>query len=180
MPMSGGERVRLVAPDVAWEAAFRAMAADFAADTATVGERWHAPADAIADFASYVARQERMARGEGLPAGLVPQTTYWLAVGDALVGETRLRHQLIPALEDVGGHIGYSICPSARRKGYGTAALRLTLDRARELGLSRVLLTCDADNIASARIIERYGGVLASESVSPRTNRLVRRYWIAL
>ncbi len=83
-------------------------------------------------------------------------------------------------MEDVGGHIGYRIRPSERRKGYGTLILALTLAEARKLGLPRVLLTCDQDNIASARVIQANGGALASEGYSPQTQTLVSRYWIEL
>jgi len=91
-----------------------------------------------------------------------------------------LRHQLTPALEHEGGHIGYDIRPSARRRGFGTLILALTLERARILGLARALLTCDTDNTASARIIERNGGALAARVVSNRTGKLISQYWIEL
>jgi predicted acetyltransferase len=96
------------------------------------------------------------------------------------VGASRLRHALTPALEDIGGHIGYDIRPTERRKGYGTRLLALMLHKAKALGLARVFLTCDTENVASAKIIEKNGGVLASQSVSPRAGVLVSRYWIEL
>ena len=76
---------------------------------------------------------------------------------------SRLRPRLTPALEIQGGHIGYNVPPSVRRKGYGTQLLRLTLPKARAAGLSRVLLTVDSSNVASIRIIERNGGRVESE-----------------
>lgn len=76
------------------------------------------------------------------------------------------------------GHIGYGVRPSARRRGLATWALGETLDRARELGLTRVLVTCDDSNVASARTIEGNGGVL--EDVRTTTLGLTRRYWIDL
>jgi len=95
-----------------------------------------------------------------------------------VLGTMALRHYLTPLLEDVGGHIGYAIRPSERRKGYGTRILALTLERARAMGLGRVLVTCDTDNLGSARVIQRNGGALASEGHSVRTGTRVSRYWI--
>src|SRR5262249_20254218 len=122
---------------------------------------------ARANFVAYVRHLEDQARGERVPPGCVPSNTYWLVRGgsasDTIVGTSSLRHHLTPALEDIGGHIGYRIRPDARRLGYGTHILALTLAKARACGLDRVLLTCDTDDIGSGRIIERHGGVLASQ-----------------
>ena len=108
-------------------------------------------------------------------------TTYWLVKDNEIVlGESRLRHRLTPALENEGGHIGYAIRPRQRRKGYGTCILRLTLEKARDMGLDRVLVTCDTDNLASARIIEKNGGALAGYGISPQSGIQVSQYWIDL
>jgi predicted acetyltransferase len=70
---------------------------------------------------------------------------------------------------------------SRRRRGYASQALALALDRAREIGLDRVFITCDDDNIASARTIERAGGVLQDVSdQSERGHAMLRRYWVTL
>ena len=74
------------------------------------------------------------------------------------------------------GHIGYGIRPSARQRGLATWALGRMLDEARILGLDRVLIICEAGNIASAKTIERHGGVL--EDIQDTGNGTVRRYWI--
>ncbi len=132
------------------------------------------------NFAEYVCRLRAESRSEGLPEGWVPQHTFWLLAEGRVLGECRIRLRLTEGLEDHGGHIGYGVQPSARGKGYGTLVLRLALDRARELGLGRVLLTCDADNMASRGVIERHGGQLASESYSERAGCVTRRYWIKL
>jgi len=117
----------------------------------------------------------------GLPDGWVPGTTYWLIRdGKTIVAQSNLRHRLTPSLERVGGHIGYATRPSERRKGYGTLLCALTLQKARELGLKRVLITCDADNLASARIIEKNGGRLENQELSQATGKLKNRYWIEL
>jgi predicted acetyltransferase len=133
------------------------------------------------DFAAYLAQVDAMRCGLALPPGWVPMTTFWLVQdGAQVLGESRLRHVLNPALEVEGGHIGYMIRPAARRQGYGTLILALTLEEAGQRGLKRVLVTCDTDNTASARIIEKNGGILASYETSPRGGVQISRYWIEL
>ncbi len=116
-----------------------------------------------------------------LPDGSVHNDLYWIADGDEVIGFFSFRHTLNEWLREVGGHIGYAVRPSRRRQGHAAAALVLGLDRAREVGLDRVLITCDDDNVGSFRTIEGAGGVL--QDVRDQTERghaLLRRYWITL
>jgi predicted acetyltransferase len=137
--------------------------------------------EADRDFAAFVAALAQEERGEALAPGTVPQTTFWLSRDDGrLLGESRLRHRLNEFLAQQGGHIGYAIRPSERRKRYGAHILALTLDEARRIGLTRVLLTCDKDNIASQRIILANGGLLDSEGISARSGKPMLRYWIGV
>lgn len=111
------------------------------------------------------------------PKGFVPATLFWI-VDDVdpgrVLGSLQLRHELNDFLLQEGGHIGYGVRPSARGRGVASAALAAAVTYAgAELGLDRVLVTCDDDNDASRRTIERNGGVL--EDV--RGDK--RRYWIA-
>lgn len=135
-----------------------------------------------ADFKPYVRRLREVAKGIGLRPGWVPQTSFWLVEPGAplIIGTLQLRHWLTPALEREGGHIGYSITPSRRGQGYGTRQLALGLEKARELGLDRVLVTCDTDNIASARVIQKNGGEFQDEVISDTSGKPVSRYWIDL
>ncbi len=107
------------------------------------------------------------------PEGFVPDTELWLLDGDEFLGRIGIRHRLTPFLLEVGGHIGYDVRPSARRRGHATAMLREALVVARSLGIDPALLTCDADNVASRAVIERSGGVLEDE----RAGKL--RFWVA-
>lgn len=107
------------------------------------------------------------------PSGWVPCTHRWLADGDRYVGAVSLRHSIDHPLLQLGGHIGYSVRPSARRRGHATDALRQTVALAARMGLERVLVTCDVDNVASARTIEAGGGVF-TDTLSGK-----RRYWVA-
>lgn len=132
------------------------------------------------NFAAYVQSLHDFSNGIGLAPELVPQTTYWLAQDGRILGASRLRHGLSPLLIDWGGHIGYDIRPSERRKGYGTLLLRLMLGKARERGLDRVMLTCDATNIGSIGVICNNGGALDQEYHLERVGVRVRRYWIAV
>jgi predicted acetyltransferase len=111
----------------------------------------------------------------------VRQSTFWLVEGDTYHGRLSLRHELNEALRQHGGNIGYDIRPSSRRRGLGTIQLALGLDKAREIGLERVLLTCDDDNFPSIRIIEVNGGVLEDViDTLGEPGRRSRRYWIEL
>lgn len=106
-------------------------------------------------------------------------TTYWWIVEDrTYLGAINLRHTLNDFLLRAGGHIGYGIRPSARGRGLATWALDAVLTEAGRLGLERVLVTCDDDNLGSARTIERNGGVL--EDVRDSEVGRKRRYWIDL
>jgi predicted acetyltransferase len=135
--------------------------------------------DTVEGFAAWV---ERL-RGESDPStvldeGLVHASYWWIVEDDEYLGAISLRHTLNDFLLRAGGHIGYGVRPSARRRGLATWALRAVLPEARALGLDRVLVTCDDANAASARTIESNGGVL--EDVRQTELGRTRRYWIAL
>ena len=108
------------------------------------------------------------------------RATQYIALDTArrVVGVIQLRHDLTPHLLEVGGHIGYSVRPSEQGKSYATEMLRLCLDKARKLGLEKVLITCDEDNTGSARVIEKNGGIL--EDIRITSDGSKKRYWITL
>ena len=101
--------------------------------------------------------------GIGLPEGYVNETVLWLIDGGEHIGNLSLRHELTEHLLKIGGHIGYIISPKHRGKGYGTKILALGLKEAAKLDIEKVLVTCDKTNTASAKIIEKNGGVLENE-----------------
>src|SRR5262245_26637251 len=162
--------MRLVDPSLQWQAAFLELARDYQA----AGEQRHALA--LSDFAAYLRKIEARRRSENLPEGYVPGTEFWLEDAGRILACVRLRLRLTPELEIEGGHIGYDVRPSLRRRGYGTTLLRLALVEARALGIERVRITCDDDNLGSIKVIERNGGVLAGRSVSEESGKTVRQY----
>ncbi len=135
--------------------------------------------EARRDFAEYLRKGRGYARGKFLRKGIVPWSRFWLVEGRRVVGLIAIRHRLTKKLRRYGGHIGYIVAPSARRKGYGTRMLKLALSRARKLGLKRVLITCSPRNRASRKIIERNGGVL-KDTVPGGGRRATLRYWLNL
>ena len=115
-----------------------------------------------------------------VPEGFMPSTLF-LCVrerDDKLVGMIDLRHALNDHLRRFGGHIGYSIRPGERRKGYATRMLRLALPFYREIGVERALVTCYEGNIGSRKTILHNGGVF--ESIASDGEHNYERYWIAL
>jgi predicted acetyltransferase len=171
------EELYLIEPELRLQSEFLAMIEEYQRQGETIN--FHQQAQA--DFPAYLKQVENMAKGHDLPAGFVPMTSYWLTLrGKIIIGESRLRHFLNLELEIEGGHIGYAIRPALRRRGYGTRILALTLEKAREMGLPRVLVTCDSDNLGSARIIEKNGGVLENYVVSPDSGKQISQYWIGI
>jgi predicted acetyltransferase len=110
----------------------------------------------------------------------VPSTEFWLIDDNQYIGRLFVRHELNDFLLKVGGNIGYEIRPSKRKQGYGTQMLRLGLEKARQLGLRRALVTCDENNIGSKKVIERNGGKLENAVDVEGATVKKLRYWIEL
>ncbi|WDH79150.1 GNAT family N-acetyltransferase [Microbacterium esteraromaticum] len=130
----------------------------------------------------FVAKAELYARpGAELPEGHVPCEYFWITDGPDVIGFIAFRRELNDWLRTYAGHIGYSVRPSRRREGVAGAALGLVLDRAREQGYDRVMLTGDDDNVGSARTIEGAGGEHVDTIDGPDAGHgPMRQYWITL
>ena len=117
--------------------------------------------------------------GIDLPSGYVPASTFWLVENDEFIGIGSIRHRLTESLERFGGHIGYAIRCDKWGMGYGTVQLNLLLKEAAILGIKRTLITCDESNIASARVIEKNGGVYQDtiDNIIDDKPRRTKRYW---
>lgn len=138
-------------------------------DITEFGDRWHEPGD----FAAYVEAVRRDEHEETLRRpGHVPCTTLWYVEGETYLGRFAIRHRLNDFLREQGGHIGYDVRASARRRGHATAMVREGLAYARRLGVDPALITCDHGNTASRRVIETSGGVFEDR----RGEKL--RYWV--
>ncbi|MEU7866444.1 GNAT family N-acetyltransferase [Dactylosporangium sp. NPDC049140] len=175
-------RFELTRPDVrlrdAWLAAYAEWPAGSHLDGTGLreGDDVHSPDG----FAAWVAKLLRCEDPQLTPAPAHVHSTYrWIMEGTTCLGAIELRHAIDhPLLREAGGHIGYNVRPGHRGRGIATWALGETLQQARSMGMDRVLLTCSPENTASARIIEKAGGVLEDvreTSIGPK-----RRYWITL
>ena len=118
--------------------------------------------------------------GGNLQGNRVPSSQFLSFEKGELIGFVNIRHRLNQELLLESGHIGYSVHPNKRRQGYATKQLQLALDEAQKLGLQKVLITCDKVNIASAKTIQKVGGMLEDEVVSVHTGEIVQRYWIEI
>lgn len=129
------------------------------------------------DFDYYLEHLELKEAAEGL----VPDSVFFLLdeARDRLLGAVNIRHYLNDSLLKEGGHFGDGIRPSERRKGYATEMIRLALIECKKLGIDKVLMTCDKENIASAKSIIKNGGILENEFVNS-DGKVEQRYWISI
>ena len=136
--------------------------------------------DRIRDFDKWLEKVQNDLSIDTIDKDRIPATLY-LTIRKSdkkIVGNLQIRHFLNKKLLNYGGHIGDSVRPSERRKGYATEQIRLALGKCKELGIDNVLMDCDKNNIGSAKAIQNNGGVLENEIYVE--NELVQRYWISL
>lgn len=119
---------------------------------------------------------------ERVPEHLVPATQFLFVrkSDNRLIGMIQVRHRFNDYLEKYAGHIGYSVRPSERRKGYAKKMLKMTLPFCKDLGISRVLISCIDGNIGSEKTILANGGVYESTVCEPHKGRILKRFWITL
>jgi len=176
MPQLSHPTVRVRQSFLAAMAEFRAEGRGSSDDATMIGSelreyghRWAVP-EGFADYVEWLRAQAL--EDSPRPDGYVPSTTLWWVQDDDYLGRVAIRHRLTPHLREFGGHIGYDVRASARRRGHATAMLRATLPVARGLGIESALVTCDVTNVASRKVIEANGGVLEDQ----RGEKL--RFWV--
>jgi predicted acetyltransferase len=132
------------------------------------------------NFEGFLLQERKHQRPYTIKPGFVPYTTFWLIDGDEYIGQLSIRHQMNDLMLKIAGNIGYQIRPDKRGRGYGKIILQLGLSKAREMGITRALVTCDENNIASKKVIEYNGGKFEN-AVDVEGSPLKKlRYWIDL
>lgn len=140
--------------------------------SAKLGEWWNDPSE-------YISFWQKLRFDPNPDLNLVRTDSLWLLENSLIVGDVRLRHTLNENLMRNGGHIGYCVRPTERNRGVATSILEFALSQARTLGLSKVLLTCDSQNLASIRVIEKNGGIFSDDCVLD-SGSINKRFWINL
>lgn len=131
------------------------------------------------DYESLLSKWESDSSEKAYEMGFVPSTIFFMVdESERIIGAIHVRHELNEELLLHGGHIGYGVRPSERRKGMATRMLSMVLPMAKALGIDKALVTCDRDNHASARTIIANGGTLENEVMEE--DRITQRYWIEL
>ena len=163
----------------AWKELLRAFGQDGARRCATYGD--------VKTYGKFLRKCRHYAQGRHIPKHHVPGSKFFLMEEGSeknrsakILGVIDIRHRLNDdLLNNPGGHIGYAVAPGERRRGYATQQLRLALAICREMGMDRVLITCQKANIASARVIQKNGGALEDERMD-KDGLVFQRYWIEL
>lgn len=171
------EQLTLLMPDESHEAAWHEVIAEFE----EYGEEIvpYSLDNRMRDYTAYLQRTRDYAAGKNLD-GFVRSDTYFLLNENAdILGAINLRYDLNEHLYNFGGHIGYGIRPTARGKGYATYMLKNILPTYKMMGFEKVLITCNADNTASEKVVLKNGGVKENE-VKGEGGNVTYRYWITL
>jgi predicted acetyltransferase len=154
-------RVVLVTPSVEYVDSFFAAMEEFRGEGLPQISEWVTRET----FPAYVQGLHDLANGVNLKEGYIPSKEFWIVDAEGYAGRIILGLTYSPSPERVGHHVGYAIRPSRRLRGYATLALRLLLSEARGLGITRLMPSCDAENVGSRKVIERNGGVMLNKEV---------------
>ena len=174
------ENIHLIKPHMAYMDSYRAAIEEYRARG--VEDFAYPNVSSKRSALAYLRRVENFRRGIGIPRGYVPGSSFWLVDGQHYLGSGDVRHYLTESLLKLGGNIGYSINPQFWRHGLGTLQLGLLLQEAKKLHITKPIVTCFDGNTASAKIIEKNGGVLLRKITNRfrGEDRLTRIYEIDL
>ncbi|MGF1719008.1 GNAT family N-acetyltransferase [Vibrio kyushuensis] len=169
--------MELVAPTLSLESSFITFFEDFSLNDVENSEHY---AEGKTDFIRYVKRLKDESNGINLREDYVPCSHFWLVNGEnTILGAIRVRHNIETEFLTIeAGHIGYDMAPSFRGKGYGKTMLKLAISKATALGITKILITADEDNIASRKVIEANGGEFENIVKGKVFNVPLARYWI--
>ncbi|PTV98378.1 putative acetyltransferase [Halanaerobium saccharolyticum] len=131
---------------------------------------------ALENFKQFVNDLQDHAKGKNLPKGWRRYSTYWLITSKTqeIIGIIRIRNKPLK----IYGHIGYDVPPSYRGNGYGTKLLKLSLEKAKQMNIKKLMVTCDEDNIGSIKIIEKNSGKFVDKVFDKEDQVYVNRYKI--
>lgn len=174
--------LHLVERSVDYKEQFLEMVAAYKASVET--DYFELYREAVEDFDGYVFKLLKYMQETNEPDKMTPSHSFWLTNDEqSIIGVIRIRTSSEAECEfvrDYAGNIGYDISPLHRQQGMGKLILKLGLEKAKSLGLDKVLITCFLDNPASIKVIEDNGGILESEALYEKNNKKLRRYWIKL
>jgi predicted acetyltransferase len=167
-----GMDMRLVRPSIEWEKEHEEYMKEWDESRMTPSSF---DLNGFENYEAYLAALKTREAGDGK---WVPSSNYFLVdEKNRVIAMVDIRHELTAYLRNIGGHIGYGVRPLERRKGYATLILTEALKKCDELGIQRVLVTCNADNIGSAKTILKNGGI-EDKSFIEEDGTVIRRFWI--
>ena len=167
----------LTEPDSKYQSSFLTGLREFHQEGRMLQYNWQVMSSNFESFLYHLKAQQDPTK---LPPHSILQSHFWLVNDSEFIGILSLCSGPEDFFLRISGHIGYQIRPSQRRRGYGKQLLRLGLQKAKELGLTRVLLTCDEDNIASKKVIESNGGQFENAIQIEDSPVKKLRFWIDL
>lgn len=176
------EEIVLIKPTIEYKQQAKEMIEETKKYDADNSDIWagYASMNKYQNYEKWLKKLENDLDFENIKPGRVPASTYFLLrkSDNKILGIIDIRYELNEYLENFGGHIGYSIRPTERRKGYGHKQLILGLEKCLEIPINNVLVTCRANNIGSAKVIESCGGVYEDTRFCEQENDNLKRYWI--
>jgi predicted acetyltransferase len=171
------KEINLVNPSVIYKQSFLELVADVKKSGYESYEQY---AKAEDNFDEFIEELMEIGGGVNIKVGWAPCTTYWLVSDLEVIGVIRIRHHVDNEKLQMAGHIGYEIVSQERIKGYGTNILELGLIKAKEMGLNEVLITCDAKNIGSKSIINKFNPAYIKTFVDDDSGNDVIQYKVLI